>query len=409
MESIARSTFGRAVRFTCTSSPSPAADTHPEGQWSAWEAGGGAFETTERSPSEMRSSRATWQAVAGGGIFSSGTLVDSQLHGERQQWLGGRGRGRAPPGRPTSVIAASCATSRRERPGSKPHRDDPSVAAGIDSRQPLTLVHSVVSHNSGHGEWAVGGVTMRGGTIRDSTISSNSGGPCGSGGVSMIWGMLMRSTVSGNSAGDCDGTGGVVAIDSQIWNSTISGNFAGSQYSPGGSMQVAGVLSDVSSIVGSTITRNLNRARNSDWTGPGGLLAVRLSPPAFPGNLAAIRDTILAGNRDANGAKSDCAGSVTSDGHNIVGSTSGCDFSARSSDLIGVNPLLGPLANNGGSTRTHLPLDGSPAIDAWPVAGVGTDGDCPRQDQRGGSRPLDGDADGRLACDIGAVEVSPAQ
>jgi len=273
----------------------------------------------------------------------------------------------------------------------------------------MTLVRSLVSRNTGGGEWSVGGVTMRGGVIRDSTISANTGGPCGSGGLVMIWGMLQRSTVSGNSAGDCDGTGGVVAIDSQIWNSTISGNIAGSQYSPGGSMQVAGVLSDVSTIVGSTITRNVNRAPVSEWTGPGGLLAVRLSPPAFPGNVAAIRDTILAGNRDANGGKSDCKGSVMSDGHNIVGSTAGCDYHPRSSDLVGVNPQLGPLANNGGSTRTHLPMHGSPAIDAWQVAGVGADGDCPRQDQRGGLRPLDGNADGRLACDIGAVEVGPAQ
>ena len=290
--------------------------------------------------------------------------------------------------------------------GSKPHRDDPSVAAGIDSRQPLTLIRSLVSKNTGHGEWAVGGVTMRGGTIRDSTISANSGGACGSGGVVMIWGMITGSTISGNAAGDCDGTGGVVAIDSQIWNSTITGNVAGSQYGPGGSMQVGGVLSDVSTIVGSTITLNVNRVPAGDSPGPGGLLATRLSPPAFPGNLSAIVDTIVAGNLDSTGAESDCAGTVTSDGHNLLGTAAGCDYHARASDLVGVKSKLGPLANNGGPTRTHLPMPGSPAIDAWKVSGVGADGDCPRNDQRGVFRPLDGNGDGQLACDIGAVEVN---
>jgi hypothetical protein len=52
--------------------------------------------------------------------------------------------------------------------------------------------------------------------------------------------------------------------------------------------------------------------------------------------------------------------------------------------------LLGPLANNGGPTLTHMPQAGSPAIDQ----GSG----CPAIDQRGAARPVG------PACDIGAVE-----
>jgi CSLREA domain-containing protein len=389
----------RLYRLTVTGG-----NTRPEEQWKSWEEGAG---LRNAGTLALGTAIVTGNVAGGGGggIFSSGALViRSSTVSDSSGWEGAGGiAATGPTDVRDSRIVRNQSTGQA---GSKPHRDDPSVAGGIDSRQPLTLIHSVVSHNSGGGEWAVGGVTMRGGTIRDSTISANVGGPCGSGGVVMIWGLLMRSTVAGNSAGDCDGTGGVVAIDSQIWNSTISGNFAGNRYSMGGSMQVAGVLSDVSTIVGSTITRNVNRGSSGDWTGPGGLLAVRLSPPAFPGNLAAIRDTIVAGNRDSTGAKSDCAGTVTSDGHNLLGSAAGCDYQARSSDRIGVNAQLGPLADNGGPTRTHLPMLGSPAIDAWDVDHVGADGDCPRQDQRGALRPLDGNADGRLACDIGAVEVS---
>lgn len=50
-------------------------------------------------------------------------------------------------------------------------------------------------------------------------------------------------------------------------------------------------------------------------------------------------------------------------------------------NLIGVDPLLGPLANNGGSTLTMLPQTGSPVIDAGDPAFEGTG-----TDQRGQAR-----------------------
>jgi hypothetical protein len=92
--------------------------------------------------------------------------------------------------------------------------------------------------------------------------------------------------------------------------------------------------------------------------------------------------------------------SVVSDGHNLVGSD--C-LSDGLGDVV-INPadlftrILGPLANNGGPTLTHLPLPGSPAID------TGDDGVCNAApvngvDQRGWLRPAG------FACDIGAVEA----
>ena len=53
---------------------------------------------------------------------------------------------------------------------------------------------------------------------------------------------------------------------------------------------------------------------------------------------------------------------------------------------------IGALADNGGSTPTHLPQAGSPLLN---VALAGT---CPAVDQRGVARPLGS------ACDSGAVE-----
>jgi hypothetical protein len=89
---------------------------------------------------------------------------------------------------------------------------------------------------------------------------------------------------------------------------------------------------------------------------------------------------------------------LTSQGHNLVGNKTGCTVTATTGDLFGtgaspINPQLGPLANNGGTTQTHALLSGSPAINAGDSAG------CPATDQRGIARPQG------VACDIGAHEV----
>ena len=65
-------------------------------------------------------------------------------------------------------------------------------------------------------------------------------------------------------------------------------------------------------------------------------------------------------------------------------------------DVTAPNPRLGPLAANGGPTMTHALLAGSPAIDSGAV--------CPAEDQRGVSRPRDGDRNGSAACDRGSFE-----
>jgi hypothetical protein len=84
---------------------------------------------------------------------------------------------------------------------------------------------------------------------------------------------------------------------------------------------------------------------------------------------------------------------IQSAGHNL--DSDGSCFLTATGDLPKHNPLLGPLAFNGGPTETQALLAGSPAIDAG-----ATDG-CPQFDQRGVARPQ-----GR-ACDIGAYERVP--
>jgi hypothetical protein len=106
------------------------------------------------------------------------------------------------------------------------------------------------------------------------------------------------------------------------------------------------------------------------------------------GNLATLflQNTLLSNNTGGN-----CDGVVSSSGHNLS-SDNNCGLFVQPGDKINTPALLGPLANNGGQTLTHLLLPGSPAINGGQcVVGVTVD-------QRGALRPVG------PACDIGAVE-----
>jgi len=112
------------------------------------------------------------------------------------------------------------------------------------------------------------------------------------------------------------------------------------------------------------------------------------------------RNTIIAGNTGS--GSPDVSGSLTSQGHNLIGDGSGgSGFVAT--DLVGtsaspVDPKLGPLQDNGGPTQTMALLPGSPAIDA------GDNAFAPGPyDQRGPGFPRV--VNGKI--DIGAFEVQP--
>ena len=71
-----------------------------------------------------------------------------------------------------------------------------------------------------------------------------------------------------------------------------------------------------------------------------------------------IGNTILNANASGN-----IDGKVTSHGYNIS-SDDGSGLLTGPGDQINTDPLLGPLRNHGGPTLTHMPMRGSPAIDA---------------------------------------------
>lgn len=194
--------------------------------------------------------------------------------------------------------------------------------------------------------------------------------------------VLDRVTFSGNMA-----TNGGGALwqsgDSEMSNVTFAGNRAGGF---GGAIVLA---------EGDHSITNVTVAGNST-DGDGG--GVALAPTV--GSVTMI-NTIVAGNAAADlDAECHSIGSVdiVSQGNNLFGDPAECSVSLRPSDRSG-DARLGSLSDSRGKTPTLVPRATSPAIDG------GTNSACPSTDQRGQSRPRDGDGDGRSICDIGAVEA----
>jgi CSLREA domain-containing protein len=209
-------------------------------------------------------------------------------------------------------------------------------------------------------------------TIRRCTVDNNRANN-GAGGVDFATGTLVveESTFSNNTATAIAGGLFADTATGSIVNSTFSGNTASS----GAAMALD---ESTLSLINNTITANHVSAAS------GGVLRA-----IFP-QLLTLSNNVIAGNVGA-----DCLvvrGSIVTD-HNLA-SDNTCRLTGTG-DLPGVAPLLGPLANNGGSTDTHALLSGSPALDA------GNNATCPATDQRGTTRPQG------PACDIGAFEVTP--
>lgn len=93
---------------------------------------------------------------------------------------------------------------------------------------------------------------------------------------------------------------------------------------------------------------------------------------------------------------------ITSSGYNYSDDDT-CEFDAATDEQNAADPLLGPLASNGGPTLTHLPQTGSPLINAIPIASCGGGdalaGEAVTTDQRGVTRPQE------TGCEIGSVEI----
>jgi CSLREA domain-containing protein len=226
-------------------------------------------------------------------------------------------------------------------------------------------------------------------------VSTNYGGGIDSDGNSNLTNVLL----AGNHA---DQGGGAMDSDNPIalTNVTVSGNTANNE---GGGLGIyhAAALNNV------TVTGNTAQLDGTGTGGNGGGIA----DITDGGRSLTIANTIIAGNSvGANGNNPDCdvddgqPSSITSLGHNLIGTPGSECVIAGPGDMIGANPSLGALADNGGPTFTHALLTGSAAINAGDPAAPGTSASaCAATDQRGVSRPQGG------ACDIGAYELATCQ
>ena len=282
---------------------------------------------------------------------------------------------------------------------------DDGDGGGVRSAGVLTLTDCIISGNQsvgseflgGHG----GGVLNESGTmmIRRCTISNNSASyftgssgdiPNGSGGgvFNESGGSLTitNSTISGNSCSVHDGfdlnfgAGGGGGIDNggsmTVRNCTISGNSVdgtGMVIMYGGGIRNFGSLQ----IASSTIAYNSVSGENGAFGGG-------VYGSFFPSSTRSD-SSIIALNSAPTGPDFTGGVALQSNGYNIIGNNADAVISSQPTDQIGtpaapIDPLLGPLANNGGPTLTHALQAGSPAIDNGDPATSGP------EDQRGYGR-----------------------
>jgi CSLREA domain-containing protein len=282
-----------------------------------------------------------------------------------------------------------------------------------------TLISGNVAAERGGGVYvAAGGVVVARSTISGNTAAGHAGLSVGNGPGSTP--QVLSSTISGNTAvgtpvppagtncceggndpagcndATCEAT--VCGIDpyccDTAWDATCEGIAA--TYCGCPAIEVSGTGGGVGSerdmtLNDSTVTGNFAEL-------DGGLSVL--------GQLN-ISNTIVAGNQA--GANPDCGAyysPFSAPAYNLLQDATGCrGVTTDASNVLGEDPKLGPLQNNGGPTPTHALLEESPAIDA---------GFCPNSrgtDQRLFSRtdlanvPNRGTSDG---CDIGAYEFGLA-
>ncbi len=198
---------------------------------------------------------------------------------------------------------------------------DGNCGGGVRSSGTVAITGAEIAGN------AETGVSVDGGTLdlTDSTVDSNAS--------STVAGISNSATltVTRSSITDNASSGSIGGLFNQgpatLTNVTLSGNTAGA----GGHGGIYANLAASLTVVSSTVTDN----------GPDGI------DVTGGGSSLALTDTIVAKQRSG----ADCGAAVSSGGHNLD-SDGSCGL-AGPGDLSGVDPLLGPLAANGGPTKTH--------------------------------------------------------
>ncbi len=275
---------------------------------------------------------------------------------------------------------------------------DRSILSGMNADRVLNITSGQVAHiqgltlRDGLTEFSGGGLAISPNadvTLEDVLITNNqalSGGGIHHRGSQLN---MSRVSITNNQARSSDissasGAGLLIGGDALMQNSTVSGNQ--SEISGGGITVIESAELD---IFNSTITDNVSSV------GAGGLVL-------NSGTRVDMYLSILSGNQESEDtglSPNDCTvggnAQFTSFGYNLLGQFCG---NGNGLDVLTTNPQLKALGNYGGPTPTHEPLPESPAID------IGLTQCETSIDQRGQPRPVDGNMDGMVLCDSGAVE-----
>ena len=255
----------------------------------------------------------------------------------------------------------------------------------------LTITKGKPSSGDGGGIYNQGVVTITNSTLRDNQ-AVNGGGIYNSGNLvisnsSVISNKSTYSVAFGNGGGGGmynQGSGRIT-----MTNSTLSGNMA--NYHGGAIYQDSSTELNLDYV---TVANN-HADYGADGFGSGGGIYNSST------KKIKISSTMIAKNSDNPGffIIKDVFGSFTDQGHNLIGISepiwsTGLIATTTLSGTSGLplDPSVGPLQNNGGSTDTHALLTGSPAIDK------GNNSGAPTTDQRGYTRIMNG------TVDIGAYE-----
>jgi len=220
--------------------------------------------------------------------------------------------------------------------------------------------------NVNNGILAISGTVVVENFIIKNSTSSNSGA------IYIVNGnfTLNKSTLRNNVA---TSNGAGIFLDNgalNIINSTISGNAANSS---GGGIYASNNSGASVTIQNSTI------ANNRASTGGG------ISQTNGTYN---ITNTIIA-NNSSSASSPDCDGAIAIANFNIIENTAGCSITSGSNNLSGDPQIDIDLT---GDMSVHMPLAGSPVIDAGTAVG------CPSTDQQATARPQGS------GCDIGSIE-----
>jgi CSLREA domain-containing protein len=243
-----------------------------------------------------------------------------------------------------------------------------------------------VPSGSGGGILAAGPLHVEGSAVTGNRADQNGGG------ILADRLTLIGSTLSDNQAGAYGG-GLWNGAFLRIANGTLSGNRA--QFGGGANIVAGDNEIDQATITGNTATKYYGGLALEQIACP----AVEDDPCPGPARFSLWRSIVAGNSAEQFPDCGDLFGNFGGD--NLFGINDLCFAGPTDLAGTGANPLdprLSPLGDHGGPTPTHLPLAGSPAIDAV----VET---CPLDtDQRGAPRPPGGGA--LQACDLGAVEVS---